>query len=56
VVCAEVNVVLARRLWPRSLTGSLTPADERAFRRISEASRRDRRQQIDVRFEDRDAR
>jgi membrane protein len=54
LVAAEVNVVLARRLWPRSLTGALTPADERALRRIAESARRDPRQRIDVSFEDRD--
>jgi YihY family inner membrane protein len=54
LVAAVVNVVLARRLWPRSLTGALTPADERAFRRSSEATRRDPRQRIAVSFEDRD--
>ena len=56
LVAAEVNVVIARRLWPRSLAGSLTPADERAFRRSAEATRRDPRQQIDVSFDDGDAR
>jgi YihY family inner membrane protein len=52
LVAAEVNVVLARRLWPRSLTGELTPADELALRRFAEATRRDPRQRIDVSFED----
>ena len=56
LIGAEVNAVLARRLWPRSLTGALTPADERALRRIAEGTRRDPRQRIDVSFEDRDAR
>ena len=56
LVAAEVNVVIARRLWPRSLAGSLTPADQRAFRRSAEATRRDPRQQIDVSFDDGDAR
>ena len=51
LVGAEVNVVLARRLWPRSLTGELTPADERVFRRYAEATRRDARQRIDVSFD-----
>jgi membrane protein len=49
---AEVNVVRARRLWPRSLTGRLTPADRTALRRAGEAARRDERQQIVVRFSD----
>jgi YihY family inner membrane protein len=56
LVAAEVNVVLARRLWPRSLTGDLTPADERALRRLAEAGRRDPRQRIEVTFEERSGR
>ena len=31
LMAAEVNVVLARKLWPRSLTGDLLPADERTM-------------------------
>jgi YihY family inner membrane protein len=31
VIATEVNVVKARRLWPRSLTGSLGSADRRAI-------------------------
>ena len=52
LIAAEVNVVLARRLWPRSLAGELTAADERALRRFAEATRRDARQRIDVTFDD----
>ena len=52
LIAAEVNVVLARRLWPRSLAGALTPADERALRRIAEGTRRDPRQRIAVTFEE----
>jgi membrane protein len=52
LVAAEVNVVLARRLWPRSLTGGLTPADTRALRGLAEADRRDPRQRIEVSFEE----
>jgi membrane protein len=55
VVAAEVNVVLRRRLWPRSLTGVLEPADRLALRRMAEAARRDARQEIVVRFDDGDA-
>jgi len=47
---AEVNVVRARRLWPRSLTGALEPADRAALRGSAEAARRDPRQEIRVRF------
>ncbi len=43
ILGAEVNVVLRRRLWPRSLiakSGSLTDADRRAFAGYAEAQRR----------------
>lgn len=52
LVAAEVNAVLTRRLWPRSLAGALTPADERALRRIAEGTRRDPRQRIAVTFDE----
>jgi len=52
LVAAEVNVVLRRRLWPRSLTGDLEPADREAMRRNAEAARQDRRQEVVVRFDD----
>ncbi|HEX6022627.1 MAG TPA: YihY/virulence factor BrkB family protein [Solirubrobacter sp.] len=52
LIAAEVNVVLARRLWPRSLTGELEPADRRVFERSAAAARRDRRAQIEVSFDD----
>ena len=52
LVAAEVNVVLRRRLWPRSLTGDLEPADREALRRNVEAARQDPRQQVVVRFDD----
>jgi membrane protein len=51
LVAGEVNVVLAQRLWPRSLFGGLAAADERAMRRAAEAEQRDRRQQIVVSFD-----
>src|SRR4051794_16096653 len=38
---AEVDVVPPRRLWPRSLTGDLEPADRRALREATEAARQD---------------
>jgi hypothetical protein len=43
LLAAEVNVVRARRLWPRSLTGALGPADRAALRTSAEAARRDPR-------------
>jgi len=51
LVAAEVNVVLAQRLWPRSLFGGLAAADERAMRTAAEAEQRDRREQIVVSFD-----
>jgi membrane protein len=50
LLAAEVNVVLHRRLWPRSLAGELEPADRWALRRAAEAARQDERQEIVVRF------
>jgi YihY family inner membrane protein len=52
LVAAEVNVVLRWRLWPRSLTGELEPADRLAFRRSAEATRRDRAERIAVSFDE----
>jgi len=52
LLAAEINVVLHRRLWPRSLTGDLEPADREALQRSAEAARQDRRQEILVRFDD----
>jgi membrane protein len=54
LIAAEVNVVLHRRLWPRSLRGDLAAADRDALRRAAEASRQDPRQEIVVRFSDSD--
>jgi membrane protein len=54
LMAAEVNVVLNWRLWPRSLTGELEPADRRALQRFAEATRGDRREQIAVAFDDGD--
>jgi YihY family inner membrane protein len=52
LVSAEVNVVLRWRLWPRSLTGDLEPADRRALQRAAEAARMDEREEIAVGFPD----
>ena len=54
LLAAEVNVVLRWRLWPRSLTGELEPADRLAFQRSAEAARRDRAERIAVSFGERD--
>jgi membrane protein len=52
LVAAEVNVVRRWRLWPRSLTGELEPADKLALQRFAEATRRDPRSRIAVSFGD----
>ena len=54
VLAADINVVLCRRLWPRSLTGALEPADRRALRDMAKATRRDPRQEIVVCFDESD--
>ena len=53
LIAAELNVVLARRLWPRSLTGGLLEADKQALRASAHAAQLDPRQQITVTFEQR---
>jgi YihY family inner membrane protein len=52
LVAAEVNVVLRWRLWPRSLTGDLEPADRLALQRAAEAARMHNREEIEVGFAD----
>jgi membrane protein len=52
LLAAEVNVVRLRRLWPRSLTGELGPADRLAMRRFAAAVQQDRRQLVTVTFTD----
>jgi membrane protein len=51
LIAAEVNVVLARRLWPRSIAGGLGPADQRALRDAVKAEQTDPQQRIAVTFE-----
>ncbi|MGZ6563349.1 MAG: YihY/virulence factor BrkB family protein [Solirubrobacteraceae bacterium] len=50
LIAAELNVVLARRLWPRSLTGALLEADKQALRDSAHAAQLDPRQHIAVKF------
>ena len=48
---AEVNVVTARRLWPRSLfSDAATPADERSAELLAEAAEIDKDEVVDVQF------
>ena len=50
LIAAEVNVVLARRLWPRTLTDELGDADRRALAAAAEAARLDEHQEVVVRY------
>jgi uncharacterized BrkB/YihY/UPF0761 family membrane protein len=51
IYAAELNVVLARRLWPRSLIQPpLTEADERVLAAIAEQGRRRPEQLVQVDF------
>jgi YihY family inner membrane protein len=50
LIAAELNVVLARRLWPRSLTGDLLPADKQVLRDCAHAAQLDHREHITVTF------
>jgi YihY family inner membrane protein len=49
---AELNVVLARELWPRSLFGPPVPADEKTLTALAKVEERSDREQIDVEFTD----
>jgi YihY family inner membrane protein len=51
LLCAEINVVKARRLWPRSLAPPLTEADQRVMRAGTLTERRRPEQHITVTFE-----
>lgn len=48
---AEVNVVVSRRLWPRSFFGPPeAPADKRTLRALAKVEERSEQQQVDVEF------
>jgi membrane protein len=51
LLAAELNVVLARNLWPRSLIGDLLEADKQALGDSARAAQLDRRQHIAVTFD-----
>jgi membrane protein len=52
IYSAEINVVVTRRLWPRSLFGPPeAPADKRTLRALAKVEERSDRQHIDVEFE-----
>ena len=50
----KLNVVLARKLWPRSLTGDLCAPDRQALRDSARAAQLDPRQHIAVSFGEHD--
>lgn len=54
LLAAEINVVKARRLWPRSLSGDLTPTEQEALERLAKVEERRSDERVDVRFEDGD--
>jgi membrane protein len=49
---AEINVVLARKLWPRSLFSPAVPADERTLAALAKVEERDERERVEVTFEE----
>jgi membrane protein len=50
---AEINTVVVRRLWPRSLLGPPeSRADRETLRALAKVEERDAREQVDVHFED----
>jgi YihY family inner membrane protein len=52
LVAAELNVVLSRHLWPRSLSGDVQPADRAVLAERAEAALADPRERISVSFGD----
>ena len=51
LIAAEINVVLNRRLWPRSLLSPAVPADEKTLTALAKLEERAEEEKIDVRFE-----
>ena len=52
IYSAEINVVVTRRLWPRSLLGPpVAPADKRTLRALAKVEERSQEQHVDVEFE-----
>ncbi len=48
---AEINVVVTRRLWPRSLFGAPSePADQAALRALAEVEERSDHEHVHVEF------
>jgi YihY family inner membrane protein len=56
IYAAELNVVLARRLWPRSLLGPpISPADERTLEALAKVEERHEEEQVEVSFDNDEA-
>jgi YihY family inner membrane protein len=53
LIAAEINVVHARRLWPRSFTAPLLDADRRALTSSAETEERVQQENVEVTFDDR---
>ncbi len=51
VYAAEINVVVVRRLWPRSLLDPPVPGDDKTLAALAKVEERHEREKIDVRFE-----
>lgn len=52
LIAAEINVVRARRLWPRSFTAPLLDADRRALTSSAETEERVQQENVEVTFDD----
>jgi hypothetical protein len=48
---AEINVVLERRLWPRSLLAPTLPGDQRTLTSLAKVEERSDSEHIDVEFD-----
>jgi YihY family inner membrane protein len=55
ILSAEVNVVTARGLWPRSMFGIGVPADERVLAELARSQARDTTQRVESAFRPSDA-
>jgi len=51
IYAAEINVVITRKLWPRSLFGPAVRADEETLTALAKVEERHEREKIDVRFQ-----
>lgn len=54
IYSAELNTVLSRKLWPRSLFGAEREEDKRTLEQIAKTEERTEPQQVNVEFDERD--